>query len=86
MALLSLAVPVAGPLRTGLLILGLAGASLLFGDAMITPAISVLSAVEGLGISSPTVTPYVVPIAAVVLGLPQYRAGAAALLVSCSDR
>jgi KUP system potassium uptake protein len=86
MALLSLAVPVAGPLRTGLLIVGLAGASLFFGDAMITPAISVLSAVEGLGISSPTVTPYVVPIAAVVLGLPQYRAGAAALLVSCSDR
>ena len=52
MALLSL-VPVAGPLRTGLLIVGLAGASLFFGDAMITPAISVLSAVEGLGIASP---------------------------------
>jgi KUP system potassium uptake protein len=67
MALLSLAVPVAGPLRTGLLIVGLAGASLFFGDAMITPAISVLSAVEGLGIASPAVTPYVVPIAAVVL-------------------
>ena len=67
MALLSLAVPVAGPLRTGLLIVGLAGASLFFGDAMITPAISVLSAVEGLSIASPTVTPYVVPIAAVVL-------------------
>jgi KUP system potassium uptake protein len=40
---------------------------LFFGDAMITPAISVLSAVEWLGIASPTVTPYVVPIAAVVL-------------------
>ena len=46
MALLSLALPIAGPLRTGLLIVGLAGASLFFGDAMITPAISVLSAVE----------------------------------------
>jgi KUP system potassium uptake protein len=34
---------------------------------MITPAISVLSAVEGLGIASPMVTPYVVPIAAVIL-------------------
>src|ERR1700734_3897043 len=67
MALLSLAVPVAGPLRTGLLIVGLAGASLFFGDAMITPALSVFSAVEGLSIASPTVTPYVVPIAAVVL-------------------
>jgi KUP system potassium uptake protein len=63
MALLSLALPVAGPLRTGLLIVGLAGASLFFGDAMITPAISVLSAVEGLSIASPMVTPYVVPIA-----------------------
>jgi KUP system potassium uptake protein len=67
MALLSLAVPVAGPWAGGFLIVGLAGASLFFGDAMITPAISVLSAVEGLGIASPMVTPYVVPIAAVVL-------------------
>src|ERR1700733_2981927 len=67
MALLSLALPVAGRLQTGLLVVGLAGASLFFGDAMITPAISVLSAVEGLRIVSPMVTPYVVPIAAVVL-------------------
>ena len=67
MALLSLALPVAGPLRTALLIVGLAGASLFFGDAMITPAISVLSAIEGLGVASPAVTPYVVPIAALVL-------------------
>ena len=67
MALLSLALPVAGPLRTVLLIIGLAGASLFFGDAMITPAISVLSAIEGLGVASPAVTPYVVPIAASVL-------------------
>jgi KUP system potassium uptake protein len=35
-------------LRFVVLVLGLAGASLFFGDAMITPAISVLSAVEGL--------------------------------------
>src|SRR3954452_7921797 len=49
MALLSLAVPAApGRLRTTMLVVGLAGASLFFGDAMITPAISVLSAVEGL--------------------------------------
>jgi KUP system potassium uptake protein len=47
MALLSLAVPVAGPWAGGFLIVGLAGASLFFGDAMITPAISVLSAVHG---------------------------------------
>jgi KUP system potassium uptake protein len=67
MALLSLALPVAGPFRSGLLIVGLAGASLFFGDAMITPAISVLSAVEGLAIASPAVTPYVVPVAAAIL-------------------
>ena len=67
MALLSLAIPVAGRLQEPLLVVGLAGASLFFGDAMITPAISVLSAVEGLQIAAPAVTPYVVPITAVVL-------------------
>jgi KUP system potassium uptake protein len=67
MALLSLALPVAGKMRAKLLIVGLAGASLFFGDAMITPAISVLSAVEGLSIASPLVAPYVVPIAAAIL-------------------
>ncbi|MBE7200589.1 MAG: potassium transporter Kup [Parafilimonas terrae] len=67
MALLSLALPVAGRLRPILLVAGLAGASLFFGDAMITPAISVLSAVEGLEIATPAVAPYVVPLAAVIL-------------------
>ncbi|MGI3902701.1 MAG: potassium transporter Kup [Janthinobacterium lividum] len=67
MSLLSLALPVAGRLQAFLLFVGLAGASLFFGDAMITPAISVLSAVEGLEIALPAVTPYVVPIAAVIL-------------------
>jgi KUP system potassium uptake protein len=67
MALLSLALPVAGRLQGALLIVGLAGASLFFGDAMITPAISVLSAIEGLQIATPVFTPYVVPLAAAVL-------------------
>jgi len=67
MALLSLALPVAGRLRGALFVVGLAGASLFFGDAMITPAISVLSAVEGLEVAAPSVAPYVVPIAAAVL-------------------
>src|ERR1700744_2161207 len=67
MALVSLALPVAGRLRASLLVIGLAGASLFFGDAIITPAISILSAVEGLRIASSAVMPYVVPIAAVVL-------------------
>ncbi|MBV9889941.1 MAG: KUP/HAK/KT family potassium transporter, partial [Rhizobacter sp.] len=67
MALLSLALPAAGRLRQALLVVGLAGASLFFGDAMITPAISVLSAVEGLELALPSVKAYVVPIAAGVL-------------------
>ena len=41
--------------------------SLFFGDAMITPAISVLSAIEGVQVATPVFTPYVVPIAATVL-------------------
>ena len=67
MALLSLALPSAGRWREALLVIGLGGASLFFGDAMITPAISVLSAVEGLSVVTPRVEPYVVPIACVVL-------------------
>ncbi|MFL5257421.1 MAG: potassium transporter Kup [Rhodopila sp.] len=68
MALLSLAVPAAPQrLRIAVLVVGLAGASLFFGDAMITPAISVLSAVEGLAVATPVLAPFVVPIAAAVL-------------------
>src|SRR5207253_4861322 len=67
MALISLALPAAGRLRAVLLVIGLGGASLFFGDAMITPAISVLSAIEGLQIATPVFSPYVVPIAAAVL-------------------
>jgi KUP system potassium uptake protein len=48
---------------------GLFGASLFFGDAIITPAISVLSAVEGLKIAAPDFERYVVPISCVVLVL-----------------
>ena len=46
---------------------GLFGASLFFGDGVITPAISVLSAVEGLAIVTPAFQPYVVPLAVAVL-------------------
>ena len=67
MALISLALPAAGRLRAVLLAIGLGGASLFFGDAMITPAISVLSAIEGLQIATPVFRPYVVPLAATVL-------------------
>ena len=56
--------------RLVLLLLGLFGASLLYGDGIITPAISVLSAVEGLKEITPVFTPYVVPITvAILIGL-----------------
>src|ERR1051326_8079544 len=50
-----------------LLAIGGLGAALLYGDGLITPAISVLSAVEGLKVVAPAVQPYVVPIAAGIL-------------------
>jgi KUP system potassium uptake protein len=50
-----------------LVLLGLFGASLLYGDGMITPAISVLSAVEGLEVVTPVFQPYVIPITIVIL-------------------
>jgi len=46
---------------------GLVGAALFYGDGMITPAISVLSAVEGLKVATPLFEPYVIPIALVLL-------------------
>ncbi|NJD09785.1 MAG: potassium transporter Kup, partial [Gemmatimonadetes bacterium] len=48
--------------RRALLLLGLFATALLYGDGMITPAISVLSAVEGLGIATPVFQPYILPI------------------------
>src|SRR3954453_13023122 len=47
--------------------LGVAGAGLFYGDAIITPAISVLSAVEGLKLATPAFEPYVVPITLAIL-------------------
>ena len=50
-----------------LVAVGLFGAALLYGDGMITPAISVLSAVEGLGVATNVFEPFVVPITVVIL-------------------
>lgn len=50
-----------------LLILGLLGASFFYGDGVITPAISVLSAVEGLEIISPSLKEYVIPVSIGIL-------------------
>lgn len=73
MALTALAAKAAGstPRRhTILLLVGVLGASLFYGDAVITPAISVLSAMEGLETATPALKPYVLPIStAVIIGL-----------------
>jgi KUP system potassium uptake protein len=70
LALTSLVTPV-GVMRRGgkwlLIMLGLFGAALLYGDSMLTPAVSVLSAVEGLAVLTPLFSPYVVPITIVIL-------------------
>lgn len=53
--------------RKLLVLIGLFGAALLYGDSMITPAISVLSAIEGLEVATPVFQPYVIPITVVIL-------------------
>jgi KUP system potassium uptake protein len=56
-----------GARRPWYMVLGIFGAALLYGDGMITPAVSVLSAVEGLKVATPAFEPYVVSITIVVL-------------------
>lgn len=73
MALLSLAVSSLRPQdkrSRGLLLLGVFGAALFYGDSVLTPAISVLSAVEGLQVAAPGLTSQVLPIAiGILIGL-----------------
>src|SRR3978361_2391574 len=57
----------AGTWRAKLLVVGLVGAALLYGDGAITPAISVLSAIEGLKVDAPVLAPAVVPATIVLL-------------------
>ncbi|MDO8284546.1 MAG: potassium transporter Kup [Rhodoferax sp.] len=70
MALTALAANAGGSTPTRklvLLLIGVFGAALFYGDSVITPAISVLSAVEGLEVATPAFKPYVLPICAAVL-------------------
>lgn len=73
MSLSSLIVPLRARLRGRRWLIvpaGLFGAALLYGDSTITPAITVLSAVEGLELIAPATTPYVIPIViAILIGL-----------------
>jgi len=70
LALTALAVRAVGKhagLRKFLLLLGVFGATLFYGDSIITPAISVMGAIEGLEVITPTLKPFVLPISLVVL-------------------
>jgi KUP system potassium uptake protein len=53
--------------RRSVMVLAILGAALFYGDGVITPAISVLSAIEGLEVATPLFEPYVVPLALVIL-------------------
>ncbi|TIN05700.1 potassium transporter Kup [Mesorhizobium sp.] len=58
------------PTRSAVILgIGIVGAALFFGDAVITPAISVLSAVEGMNVVTPTFQPYVVPLTLAILAV-----------------
>jgi KUP system potassium uptake protein len=70
MALTALAAKAAGGTprrRTLIMLVGMFGATLFFGDSVITPAVTVMGAVEGLEVVTPALKPYVVPLAVVVL-------------------
>jgi KUP system potassium uptake protein len=53
--------------RKWIVLLGVFGAALLYGDGIITPAISVLSAVEGLNVATPFFQPYIIPLTIMIL-------------------
>jgi KUP system potassium uptake protein len=67
LTLMALARKATGDNVTLVVMLGIIGAALFFGDALITPAISVLSAIEGLKIVAPGFDPYIVPLTVAIL-------------------
>jgi KUP system potassium uptake protein len=67
LALMALAQHALGKSAGPLVLLGIISGALFYGDAVITPALSVLSAVEGLKIVTPAFDPYVVPLTVVIL-------------------
>ena len=70
LTLMSLATRNASPRWTPvLIILGLIGGSFFYGEVVITPAMSVMSAIEGLSLMAPSLDPYIVPLSVLVLTL-----------------
>jgi KUP system potassium uptake protein len=86
MALIALAqrAPARARVHAAIIMLGTLGAALFYGDGMITPAISVLSAVEGLDVAAPALRSLVIPIALVILlglfGIQRYGTAAVGAL------
>src|SRR5438477_7119129 len=69
LALMALAQRALGARGGAIILLGIISGALFYGDAIITPALSVLSAVEGLKVVTPTFEPYVVPLTVLILVL-----------------
>jgi len=67
LSLTSLLPPRGSGAPTTLVLLGIFGAALLYGDGMITPAITVLGAIEGITVATPVFQPYVVPVSVFIL-------------------
>ena len=70
LALMALATPIrptGREERPVLILLGIFGAALLYGDGIITPAISILGAMEGLSVATPALEPYIVPITVAII-------------------
>src|SRR4249919_1395928 len=69
MAVVQRSLPIASPLAYTVGVLGVFGTALFFGDGVITPAMSVLSAIEGLQVVAPSLERFIIPATAVVLAL-----------------
>jgi KUP system potassium uptake protein len=67
LSLTALAFRALGRRTTPVLILGMVGAAMFYGSSFITPALSVMSAIEGLKVATPTFEPYVLPLTVIIL-------------------
>lgn len=87
LSLLALLMKTAGTHRSVLIVLGLIGAALFLGDAMITPALSVLSAVEGLKLVTPEMDAFIIPISVgILIGLFAIQSHGTGTVAKFSDR
>ena len=67
LALMALAQRALGTAAGGLILLGIISGALFYGDAVITPALSVLSAIEGMKLATEALDPYIVPLTVIIL-------------------